>query len=40
MRVVYGAVGVSVIFVTGFAAGMIAGLAIGMTNFENSEVKQ
>ncbi len=31
MKVVCGAVGVSIIFVTGFAAGVIAGIAIAMT---------
>ena len=31
MKVLCGAVGVSIIFATGFAAGVIAGIAIAMT---------
>lgn len=31
MKVVFGAIGVSIIFATGFAAGVIAGIAIAMT---------
>lgn len=37
MKVLCGAVGVSIIFATGFVAGVIAGIAIAMTpDFEDS----
>lgn len=40
MKVLCGAVGVSIIFATGFAAGVIAGLAIAMTPDVANEVSE